>query len=138
MREQCATIYPNADEHCACLTLYCGRFESLREPLRERRAALEAQSLLWQFCRDAEEEMAWVQEKLPLVDTQDDGQSLSTLWLLQEKHQVWAHPTNPRRKWHWSRPGARPLGASGHPGFCVRRTRNSLGTSLWDPRRLQA
>ncbi|KAM5340248.1 LOW QUALITY PROTEIN: spectrin beta chain, non-erythrocytic 5 [Glossophaga mutica] len=61
--------------------------ESLREPLRERRAALEVWSLLWQFRRDAEEEMAWVQEKLPLVDTQDDCQSLSTLWRLQEKHQ---------------------------------------------------
>ncbi|KAF6133107.1 spectrin beta, non-erythrocytic 5 [Phyllostomus discolor] len=64
------------------------RFESLQEPLRERKMALEAQSLLRQFRRDAEEEMAWVLEKLPLVDTQDDtGQSLSTLWHLQEQHQ---------------------------------------------------
>ncbi|XP_053521278.1 spectrin beta chain, non-erythrocytic 5-like [Artibeus jamaicensis] len=31
--------------------------------------------------------MAWVQKKLPLVDTQDDSQSLSNLWHLQEKHQ---------------------------------------------------
>ncbi|KAM6181713.1 LOW QUALITY PROTEIN: spectrin beta chain, non-erythrocytic 5 [Erethizon dorsatum] len=63
------------------------RFERLPEPLQERRAALEAQSLLLQFFRDADEEMAWVQEKLPLASAQDFGQSLSTVRHLQEKHQ---------------------------------------------------
>uniref|UniRef100_A0A8D2AM26 Spectrin beta, non-erythrocytic 5 n=1 Tax=Sciurus vulgaris TaxID=55149 RepID=A0A8D2AM26_SCIVU len=63
------------------------RLQSLREPLRERRAALEAQSLLLQFFRDADEEMAWVQEKLPLATAQDYGQSLSAVRHLQEKHQ---------------------------------------------------
>ncbi|XP_023568382.1 spectrin beta chain, non-erythrocytic 5 [Octodon degus] len=63
------------------------RIESLQEPLQERRAALEAQSLLLQFFRDADEEMAWVQEKLPLATAQDFGQSLSTVQHLQEKHQ---------------------------------------------------
>lgn len=64
--------------------------ESQREPLRERRAALEAQGLLLQFLRDADEEMAWVQEKLPLASAQDYGQSLSAVRRLQERHQVWA------------------------------------------------
>uniref|UniRef100_A0A8C8YBE4 Spectrin beta, non-erythrocytic 5 n=1 Tax=Panthera leo TaxID=9689 RepID=A0A8C8YBE4_PANLE len=63
------------------------RFESLREPLRERREALEARSRLSQFFRDADEEMAWVQERLPLAATQDCGQSLSAVRHLQEKHQ---------------------------------------------------
>ncbi|CAN0540377.1 unnamed protein product [Rangifer tarandus platyrhynchus] len=63
------------------------RFESLQVPLRERRTALEARSLLLQFFRDADEEMAWVQEKLLLVATQDCGQSPSALRRLQEKHQ---------------------------------------------------
>ncbi|XP_055291885.1 spectrin beta chain, non-erythrocytic 5 [Moschus berezovskii] len=63
------------------------RFESLRAPLRERRTTLEAQSLLLQFFRDADEEMAWVQEKLLLVAAQDCGQSPSALRRLQEKHQ---------------------------------------------------
>ncbi|XP_025775020.1 spectrin beta chain, non-erythrocytic 5 [Puma concolor] len=63
------------------------RFESLQEPLRERREALEARSRLSQFFRDAEEEMAWVQERLPLAATQDCGQSLSAVRHLQEKHQ---------------------------------------------------
>lgn len=67
------------------------RFQSLREPLQERRASLEAQRLLLQFFRDADEEMAWVQEKLPSATAQDYGQSLNTVRHLQEKHQVLAH-----------------------------------------------
>ncbi|XP_034850492.1 spectrin beta chain, non-erythrocytic 5 [Mirounga leonina] len=63
------------------------RFESLQESLQERRAALEARNLLLQFFRDVDEEMAWVQEKLPLATAQDCGQSLSTMRHLQEKHQ---------------------------------------------------
>lgn len=73
-------------------TLHHCRFKSLREPLQERRTALEARSLLLQFFRDADEEMAWVQEKLPLATAQDYGQSLSAVRHLQEQHQVWAHP----------------------------------------------
>ncbi|XP_007933521.1 spectrin beta chain, non-erythrocytic 5 [Orycteropus afer afer] len=67
------------------------RFESLREPLQERRAALESWSLLYQFFRDADEEMAWVQEKFPLAAAQDYGQSLSTVRRLREKHQNLEH-----------------------------------------------
>ncbi|XP_019500408.1 PREDICTED: spectrin beta chain, non-erythrocytic 5 [Hipposideros armiger] len=63
------------------------RLESQWEPLRERRTALEAQSRLLQFFRDADEEMAWVQEKLPLAAAQDYGQSLNAVRRLQEKHQ---------------------------------------------------
>ncbi|KAF4017333.1 hypothetical protein G4228_009075 [Cervus hanglu yarkandensis] len=63
------------------------RFESLWVPLRERRTALEARSLLLQFFRDADEEMAWVQQKLLLVAARDCGQSPSALRRLQEKHQ---------------------------------------------------
>ncbi|KAM6202501.1 spectrin beta chain, non-erythrocytic 5 [Rhynchocyon petersi] len=64
------------------------RFESLEEPLQESRAALEAQSLLYQFFRDAEEELAWMQEKLPLAAAQDVGPSLGAVRRLQEKHQT--------------------------------------------------
>ncbi|XP_053451516.1 spectrin beta chain, non-erythrocytic 5 [Nycticebus coucang] len=63
------------------------RFVSLQELLQERRTALEAQSLLLQFFRDADEEMTWVQEKLPLATSQDCGQSLSAVQQLQKKHQ---------------------------------------------------
>lgn len=77
---------------CPDPALHLCRLESQREPLRERRTTLEAHRLLLQFFRDADEEMAWVQEKLPLASAQDYGQSLSTVRCLQEKHQVWVHP----------------------------------------------
>ncbi|XP_012865444.1 PREDICTED: spectrin beta chain, non-erythrocytic 5 [Dipodomys ordii] len=63
------------------------RFQNLQEALQERRTQLEAQDLLLQFLRDADEELAWVREKLPLATTQDTGQSLSAVQHLQEKHQ---------------------------------------------------
>uniref|UniRef100_A0A8C0SCA8 Calponin-homology (CH) domain-containing protein n=1 Tax=Canis lupus familiaris TaxID=9615 RepID=A0A8C0SCA8_CANLF len=68
------------------------RLEGLRAPLRERRATLEARRLVLQFFRDADEELAWVQEKLPLATARDCGQSLSAVRRLQEKHQVWTLP----------------------------------------------
>lgn len=87
------SLAPDPDnQHPACRgsTLHRCRFESLRVPLRERRTTLEARSLLLQFFRDADEEMAWVQQKLLLVAARDCGQSPSALRRLQEKHQVWA------------------------------------------------
>ncbi|XP_074091259.1 spectrin beta chain, non-erythrocytic 5 isoform X1 [Macrotis lagotis] len=63
------------------------RYRNLREPLRERRAALEAKSLLYQFFQDVEDELAWIQEKLPLATAQDYGQNLNAIQQLQEKHQ---------------------------------------------------
>ncbi|XP_076785650.1 spectrin beta chain, non-erythrocytic 5 isoform X3 [Arvicanthis niloticus] len=80
------------------------RFQDLRESLQERRASLEAQRLLLQFFRDADDEMAWVQEKLPSATAQDYGQSLGTVRHLQEKHQVLARAGRlgkgqPQRGW---------------------------------------
>ncbi|XP_037360039.1 spectrin beta chain, non-erythrocytic 5 [Talpa occidentalis] len=63
------------------------RFKRLGEPLQEHRATLEAQSCVLQFFRDSDEELAWVQEKLARVASEDCGQSLGTVQLLQEKHQ---------------------------------------------------
>ncbi|XP_074140888.1 spectrin beta chain, non-erythrocytic 5, partial [Sminthopsis crassicaudata] len=63
------------------------RYTDLREPLQERQAALEAKSLLYQFFQDVEDELAWIQEKLPLATAQDYGQTLKAIQQLQEKHQ---------------------------------------------------
>lgn len=76
---------------CPGPALHCCRLESQRGRLQERRAALEAHSCLLQFFRDTDEEMAWVQEKLPLAAAQEYGQSLSEVWRLQEKHKVGVH-----------------------------------------------
>lgn len=88
---------------CPGPALHCCRLESQRERLQERRAALETCSCVLQFFRATDEEMAWVQEKLPLAAAQEYGQSLSEVRRLQEKHQVGAHlgrrSLNQPRKW---------------------------------------
>ncbi|XP_072479324.1 spectrin beta chain, non-erythrocytic 5 [Notamacropus eugenii] len=63
------------------------RYTNLREPLQERQGSLEAKSLLYQFFQDVEDELTWVQEKLPLATAQDYGQTLSAIQQLQQKHQ---------------------------------------------------
>uniref|UniRef100_F6UP19 Spectrin beta, non-erythrocytic 5 n=1 Tax=Ornithorhynchus anatinus TaxID=9258 RepID=F6UP19_ORNAN len=63
------------------------RYETLKDPLQERRAALEARLLLCQFFQEVDDELAWVREKLPLVTARDYGQTLSAVQRLQEKHQ---------------------------------------------------
>uniref|UniRef100_A0A8C8T063 Calponin-homology (CH) domain-containing protein n=1 Tax=Pelusios castaneus TaxID=367368 RepID=A0A8C8T063_9SAUR len=62
-------------------------YKHLSDPLQERRGSLEARRLQYQFFRDADDELAWVHEKLPLASSQDYGQSLTTVQSLQEKHQ---------------------------------------------------
>ncbi|KAB0401288.1 hypothetical protein E2I00_000787, partial [Balaenoptera physalus] len=84
---QCGPDPDDQGAPCPGPALRCCRFESQRAPLRERRTALEARSLLLQFFRDADEEMAWVREKLPLMAARDCGQSPSVLRRLQEKCQ---------------------------------------------------
>ncbi|NWX12365.1 SPTN5 protein, partial [Aegotheles bennettii] len=63
------------------------RYKSLRGPLQERRASLEASRLQYQFFQDVDEELAWVHEKIPMASSRDYGQSLVTVQSLQEKHQ---------------------------------------------------
>ncbi|NXW82166.1 SPTN5 protein, partial [Alopecoenas beccarii] len=63
------------------------RYNSLRDPLQERRWSLEASRLQYQFFRDIDEELAWVHEKLPMASSRDYGHSLATVQSLQEKHQ---------------------------------------------------
>uniref|UniRef100_A0A8C0IMR1 Calponin-homology (CH) domain-containing protein n=1 Tax=Chelonoidis abingdonii TaxID=106734 RepID=A0A8C0IMR1_CHEAB len=63
------------------------RYKHLSDPLQERRGSLESSRLQYQFFRDVDDELAWVQEKLPLASSKDYGQSLTTVQSLQEKHQ---------------------------------------------------
>lgn len=132
---------PSTAGHGPCLPCphpHCRRFESLREPLQERRAALQARSRLLEFFRDVEEEMAWVQEKLPLATSQDCGQSLSAVRHLQEKHQVWApHPATQMEHKARSASGAGssvPRGGFGGSlgSLLAIRTGKSSGANPWD------
>lgn len=66
---------------------YC-RYNSLAEPLQNRRETLESWQLLFQFYRDMEDELVWVQDKLPSASAKDWGTSLQSTQSMVKKHQV--------------------------------------------------
>jgi spectrin beta len=64
------------------------RFESLAEPATIRRDNLEDALLMYQYYRDVEDELSWIQEKLPVASSTDLGNSLNEVQNLVKKHQV--------------------------------------------------
>ncbi|XP_072120569.1 spectrin beta chain, non-erythrocytic 5 [Mobula birostris] len=70
------------------IDLVLQRYRALGDPIKERRKRLEASMLLYQFFRDLDAELAWVQEKLQLASAKEMGQSLNAVQNLQKKHQA--------------------------------------------------
>ncbi|CAJ1074861.1 spectrin beta chain%2C non-erythrocytic 5 [Xyrichtys novacula] len=64
------------------------RYNSLAEPLQNRRDILEAWQVLFQFYRDVEEEVSWLRDRLPSITAKDWGGSLSGTQQLLHKHQA--------------------------------------------------
>ncbi|XP_043929471.1 spectrin beta chain, non-erythrocytic 5 [Protopterus annectens] len=64
------------------------RYNNLGEPLQDRRGKLEAWHLLYQYFRDIDEEMVWIQEKEGQISSKDYGHSLSAAQELLKKHQI--------------------------------------------------
>ncbi|XP_062379447.1 spectrin beta chain, non-erythrocytic 5 [Sardina pilchardus] len=64
------------------------RYNNLADPLQLRRETLESWHLLFQFNRDVEDELAWVQDKLPVASSKDLGTSLQSTEAMLKKHQV--------------------------------------------------
>ncbi|XP_054650314.1 spectrin beta chain, non-erythrocytic 4-like isoform X2 [Dunckerocampus dactyliophorus] len=64
------------------------RMVRLIEPLKERRRLLLASKEVHQVGRDLEDEMLWVQERLPLALSQEHGSSLQSVQQLMKKNQT--------------------------------------------------
>lgn len=64
------------------------RYNSLTEPLQARRDILESWQLLYQFYRDIEDELLWVQDKLQATASKDYGSSLESTQAVVKKYQV--------------------------------------------------
>ncbi|VIO98093.1 probable spectrin beta chain, putative [Brugia malayi] len=63
------------------------RFESLKEPAKDRRIALE-ESLKWhQLSFDIDCEMHWISEKVPIASSEETGSSLTEATNMQKKHE---------------------------------------------------
>ncbi|XP_056396105.1 spectrin beta chain, non-erythrocytic 4 isoform X2 [Hyla sarda] len=63
------------------------RIVRLIEPLKERRRILLASKEVHQVTRDLEDEICWVQERLPLSTSKDHGSNLQTVQQLIKKNQ---------------------------------------------------
>ncbi|XP_076156260.1 spectrin beta chain, non-erythrocytic 5 [Alosa pseudoharengus] len=64
------------------------RYNNLADPMQLRRETLESWHLLFQFNRDVEDELAWIQDKLPVASSKDLGTSLQSTEAMLKKHQV--------------------------------------------------
>ncbi|XP_051273949.1 spectrin beta chain, non-erythrocytic 1 isoform X5 [Dicentrarchus labrax] len=64
------------------------KFHCLQEPLKKRRENLMASREIHQFNRDVEDEILWVEERMPLATSTDHGHNLQTVQLLIKKNQT--------------------------------------------------
>ncbi|XP_053568173.1 spectrin beta chain, non-erythrocytic 1 isoform X2 [Bombina bombina] len=64
------------------------RFMELLAPLTERKKYLLASKEIHQFNRDVEDEILWVEERMPLATSTDHGHNLQTVQLLIKKNQT--------------------------------------------------
>ena len=64
------------------------KYASLPEPCQIRHDNLEDALMLYQFYRDVEDELSWIQEKRPKALSDDLGNNLADVQNLQKKHQV--------------------------------------------------
>jgi spectrin beta len=65
------------------------RYNSLAEPCHIRRENLEEALHMYQFFRDVEDELSWIQDRKPVAESTDLGKSLTDVQNLMKKHQVW-------------------------------------------------
>ncbi|XP_036403863.1 spectrin beta chain, non-erythrocytic 1 isoform X1 [Megalops cyprinoides] len=64
------------------------KFQELLEPLSKRKNFLMASREIHQFNRDVEDEILWVEERMPLATSTDHGHNLQTVQLLIKKNQT--------------------------------------------------
>ncbi|XP_062303867.1 spectrin beta chain, non-erythrocytic 1-like isoform X1 [Osmerus eperlanus] len=64
------------------------KFQELLDPLSKRKNFLVASREIHQFNRDVEDEILWVQERMPIATSTDHGNNLQTVQLLIKKNQT--------------------------------------------------
>ncbi|XP_064174889.1 spectrin beta chain, non-erythrocytic 1-like isoform X2 [Anguilla rostrata] len=64
------------------------KFRELLDPLRKRKDFLMASREIHQFNRDLEDEILWVEERMPIATSTDHGHNLQTVQLLIKKNQT--------------------------------------------------
>ncbi|CAF0706136.1 unnamed protein product [Brachionus calyciflorus] len=62
------------------------KFSNIVHPLEERKKELQEQKRVFQFIRDCEDELLWIEEKMRQAKSSDVGQSLVQVNMLQRKN----------------------------------------------------
>lgn len=62
------------------------RQEGVKQSAQQRRERLNEANTLFQFCRDLDDEEAWIKEKKLLVSSEDFGRDLASVQNLRKKH----------------------------------------------------
>lgn len=63
------------------------RINALDEPIQERRRNLDRAKRVHQFMRDVEDETLWIQDRRPIAEDTNIGNSLQAVQTLQKKNQ---------------------------------------------------
>uniref|UniRef100_A0A8B9KSC5 Spectrin beta chain n=1 Tax=Astyanax mexicanus TaxID=7994 RepID=A0A8B9KSC5_ASTMX len=64
------------------------KFQEMLDPLMKRKNFLMASREIHQFNRDVEDEILWVEERMPIATSTDHGHNLQTVQLLIKKNQT--------------------------------------------------
>jgi spectrin beta len=64
------------------------RFKQIVQPLQEKKRQLQEQKRVLQFLRDCEDEILWIDEKMQLANSQNLGNSLVEVNMLQRKNET--------------------------------------------------
>ncbi|XP_033991859.1 spectrin beta chain, non-erythrocytic 1 isoform X1 [Trematomus bernacchii] len=64
------------------------KLQAMQAPLQQRRENLMSSREIHQFNRDVEDEILWVEERMPLATSTDHGNNLQTVQLLIKKNQT--------------------------------------------------
>ena len=64
------------------------RFVALEEPLQEREVLLDDSLKFYQYKRDVEDAQLWIEEKEPVLKSENLGDSLHDVQRLKKRHSV--------------------------------------------------
>lgn len=64
------------------------RFQALEEPLQQRHALLDESLRFYQFKRDIEDAQLWIDEKEPILKSDNLGNTLHDVERLKKRHSV--------------------------------------------------
>ena len=72
----------------AFLFTITARFVALEEPLQEREVLLDDSLKFYQYKRDVEDAQLWIEEKEPVLKSENLGDSLHDVQRLKKRHSV--------------------------------------------------